>query len=254
MNFLCTGELMHTREVPKRHQFGYQAFMVYFDIAEADTFLQGLPFCGYEKFAWLSLWRKNHYCERDETLDASIRLFIKGRTGLSPAGKIFLLTQLACLGFCFNPISIYVVYKKESAEIDMLVLEVTNTPWGECHRYLLHTPVSVRQDVYTYHFKKNLHVSPFMAMDYDYKLTMKIVTGRIHFYMESLRQEKKHFSASLALQTAALNKANLRQVLWRFPLTQFKVSLGIYWQALRLWLKGLKIYTHPKNIRTEEHE
>ncbi len=41
--------------------------------------------------------------------------------------------------------------------------------------------------------------------------------------------------------------ASLNKLLFRYPLMTAKVGLAIYWQALRLFLKGLPIYTHPDN-------
>ncbi len=39
--------------------------------------------------------------------------------------------------------------------------------------------------------------------------------------------------------------ANLNKLLFRYPLMTAKVGLAIYWQALRLFLKGVPVYTHP---------
>jgi hypothetical protein len=38
---------------------------------------------------------------------------------------------------------------------------------------------------------------------------------------------------------------NLNKLLFRYPLMSIKIALAIYWQALRLYMKGMPVYIHP---------
>ena len=60
----------------------------------------------------------------------------------SQIGKIKLLSHLTYFGYCFNPLSIYYVYKKDDPEeLLCIIAEVSNTPWIEQHSYALHETV-----------------------------------------------------------------------------------------------------------------
>jgi len=55
------------------------------------------------------------------------------------------------------------------------------------------------------------------------------------------------FDATLILKREPLTRKNLRSLLLRIPLMTLKTVLAIYWQALRLWLKRVPLYSHPAN-------
>ena len=84
------------------------------------------------------------------------------RTGPRAAGPVRLLTHLRTFGHCFNPVSFYYCFAADGERLEAVVAEVTNTPWGERHAYVL--PPATTGDG----FDKALHVSPFMGMDQRY--------------------------------------------------------------------------------------
>lgn len=55
------------------------------------------------------------------------------------------------------------------------------------------------------------------------------------------------FGAGLRLKHSAMNQRMMSSVLWRFPLMTFKVVAAIHWQALKLFLKRVPLFAHPKN-------
>jgi DUF1365 family protein len=59
-------------------------------------------------------------------------------------------------------------------------------------------------------------------------------------------KDQRHFSASIHLQQKELNRKTLRNVMVKTPSISVKTLLGIYWQALKLFVKGTPIYSHPK--------
>ena len=63
-------------------------------------------------------------------------MLLERRTGSAPAGPIRLLTHLRTFGHCFNPVSFYYCFTPQE-QLDAVVAEVTNTPWGERHAYVL---------------------------------------------------------------------------------------------------------------------
>ena len=72
-------------------------------------------------------------------------------------------------------------------ELHSVLAEVTNTPWGERHSYLLsdRTPGSA---VRGGRFAKQLHVSPFMGMDHLYQARATRPGPTLSVHIESHRE------------------------------------------------------------------
>jgi DUF1365 family protein len=49
----------------------------------------------------------------------------------------------------------------------------------------------------------------------------------------------------LSLRRQPLNGRNLARVLTRFPFMTLKVIAAIHWEALRLLLKRIPVFSHP---------
>jgi DUF1365 family protein len=241
-NLIYTGKVRHRRFTPKSHEFSYRLFMFCFDISNIETAFNNIPQVSTEKFNWFSFYRKNYLKNPDLSLDQAVRELLRENYNIYPTGKIYLLTQLACLGYCFNPISLYLVFKENSNELQFVIAEVTNTPWSEKHLYVLSNPVKSRSHVYHFHFNKKLHVSPFMAMGYRYQLNIKLDDNHIIVHMNSYYDEECHFDATLTLKATS----STTKTFWRFPLIAYKVITAIYWQAFKLWIKGVPYHPHPK--------
>ena len=73
----------------------------------------------------------------------AVRALVERRTGRAPAGPIRLLTQLRTFGHCFNPVSFYYCFTPQE-QLDAVVAEVTSTPWGERHAYVLQRTAKAR--------------------------------------------------------------------------------------------------------------
>jgi len=90
------------------------------------------------------------------------------------------------------------------------------------------------------------HISPFIDMDvvYDWRFTEPASQLTIH--MENLLDGRPFFDATMRLERRELSGSSLVRVLVQYPLMTAKVIGAIYWQALRLWIKGFPLVAHPK--------
>lgn len=209
-----------------------------------NTF-KNIKYVSIEKFNWFSFKRSNYLNKSSIPLDEYARQLVMNEYGTYPTGKIYLLSQLSCLGYCFNPISIYFIFDKDEQNLEYLILEVTNTPWGERHNYVLKHSAKQKNEIYSYEFQKELHVSPFMSMNYTYQLNLKLSEQKIIVHMENYCEGKKDFDATLTLK--AQDNSSTSKVFWRSPLITYKVAFAIYWQALKLWVKGVPFHAHPSS-------
>jgi DUF1365 family protein len=59
-------------------------------------------------------------------------------------------------------------------------------------------------------------------------------------------QDQRVFDAVLSLTAAPLDARSAPRAVLTYPLMTIKVVAGIYWEALRLFLKGVSLHAHPK--------
>ncbi len=248
-NLIFTGMVRHRRFTPKPHHFSYKLFMFCFDIADPDAAFKDMKHVSIEKFNWFSFRRKNYLNHPDVSLDEYARQLVAAKFNKYPKGKIYLLTHLACLGYCFNPISVYFIFDEDKQLLDYLIIEVTNTPWGEKHHYVLERSTRLKNGGYRFQFKKELHVSPFMSMNYEYQFNLRFTKQTISIHMENQFNDRKDFDATLKLTALSQNANAFKNELRHDRLITYRIVVAIYWQALKLWMKKIPFRSHPKKIR-----
>jgi DUF1365 family protein len=256
------GSIRHRRLREPKREFRYRLALAYIDLEELPTLLAGRLLAarpGLVRFR-----RRDYLGEEHVPLAQSVRDLVAARTGTRPSGPIRLLANLNTFGHCFNPVSFYYCMddpsKAESVQavtgesgsarvgspgaVQAVVAEVTNTPWGERHSYVL-ARASEPATVLSGSFPKALHVSPFMGMDarYDWRVSEPAETLSVH--IESSTQERLVFDATLSMRRRELTRAALAALSARYPAAAMRTLALIYSQALRLKLSGAPTYPHP---------
>ncbi len=82
-----------------------------------------------------------------------------------------MLTNMRYFGHCFNPVTFYYCFEKDSDKLEAMVSHITNTPWSEDFAYVHEFEKALsncKQNSASFNFKKEFHVSPFMPMDIQY--------------------------------------------------------------------------------------
>lgn len=223
--------------------------MMYLDLAELEQVFAGNILWSTKRFSLARFKRADFLGDAKHSLDDAVRERVELETGKRPCGPIRLLANIRYWGFIINPISCYYCFDSTGTRLETMLIDVTNTPWNECQQYVLSCDHSVKEQKIS--FAKKMHVSPFMPMDMDYQWCGSAPDERLEFtlsnFMACAKSGDTHkvFSAGVNLQREEINTSALNLILLRFPLMTLKVFVGIHWQALKLWLKGLKIFTHP---------
>jgi uncharacterized protein len=245
---IYVGQLMHKRLVPKPHAFVRPLYMLYLDLDE----LAHLPsswLLGVERTRPLSFRRKDYLrseqgAQVTQSLSDSVRSKVSEALGKRPSGPIRLLTQVRAFGFVFNPVSFYYCFAPDGTTLEAVVAEITNTPWGERHSYV----VKVSSDGSVAPFSKAFHVSPFFAMHHRYAWNFSTPAQNLTVRMSNEQDGETVFRAQLSLKHEPLTTPALLRIALRLPLMSVQTLVAIYIHALVLWLKGTPVHAHP-NLR-----
>jgi len=254
------GQVWHRRFVPKEHAFKYQAFMVYLDLDEIGPLFKQTPFWGKKWFHLARFKRSDFFGDENKKITDCVREEVQQQLGFKPQGAIRLLTNLRYFGYITNPISCYYCFDKVDQCVDdasehhdkeqpvALLLEVTNTPWDEKIAYVLDLRQHSHSITEPIRFSKQMHVSPFMPMTIDYCWRGQFGQKDLKFVLENWQANSDDdllFKAGVNFKKQVLDAKTSTLILISFPLMTVKVITGIYWQALRLWLKKVRLYAHP---------
>jgi DUF1365 family protein len=245
---LYQGSVRHRRRGPAAHAFRYELALLYLDLDEVDAVFAGRWFWSTgDRPAPVRWQRKDHYGDPQRDLRECVRELVCLQAGIDVHGPVRLLTHPRHFGYGFNPVSFYYCFDRAGSTLEAIVAEITNTPWGERHCYVLPVEASRPADSQLhFRFRKDFHVSPFLPMDHDYDWRFSIPRERLAVHMQNQSAGEVVFDATLALQRRPIDGAALARALAGFPLMTAKVTAAIYWQALRLWLKRAPMFTHPE--------
>lgn len=226
----CRGEVWHIRGAPRRHAFRYAVWMVYADL-DRIAGAKGA----------IRVARAGHLLTT-----AAVRERL-ATAGIEAAGaRTFALTQPGSFGYSFNPVNFY--FCKRADSLLAVLVDVTNTPWGERHCYVVDARGRPENGRHRCRFAKAFHVSPFLSMRGTYRMNLTLGKGRIRIAMR-LEHGSAPFFAGLALRTEPLTRRVLVTARCRIPFQNALTLARIYWQAARLGAKGTPFFPHPRKPR-----
>jgi uncharacterized protein len=241
---LYEGWVRHRRHAPVEHSFRYPVFMMYLDLDELPGLFDGVPLWSARRPAPAWFRRSDFLGDPEVPLRDAVLDEVERQGGDRPAGPVRLLANLRYLGHCFNPVSFYFCFAADGKRVQAVLAQVTNTPWGERHAYLLErgeADGAVLRDS----FDKAFHVSPFIGMDHRYVWTIAEPGDGLQVHIENHSEGERAFDATLSLERREVTPRALGRVLLRYPAMTLQVVARIYLNAVRLKLKGAPYHPHP---------
>jgi DUF1365 family protein len=79
------------------------------------------------------------------------------------------------------------------SHLETIVAEITNTPWGERHLYVLDEASNIHPDQQwrRFRFSKEFHISPYMPMDIDYDWRFSVPGDRLNVHLMNFKNGKR---------------------------------------------------------------
>jgi hypothetical protein len=235
---------MHARLKPVGHRFSYRVMNLLIDLDRLDEADRQCQLFGVNRAALYSFHEADHGA-RD---GSSLRAYAQARAsehGISlTGGHVLLLCYPRLLGYTFNPLSVYFCCGSDGV-LALIIYEVRNT-FGEIHSYALPvgpgeiSAAGVRQEQ-----DKLFYVSPFVAMATRYRFRISPPGEGVRLRILEVDAEGPLLAATFSGQRRALTTRALLHAFVTLPLLTLKIVGAIHWQALRLWLKRVKLVPRP---------
>tara|TARA_A100001011_G_scaffold176425_1_gene185122 strand:+ start:2021 stop:2797 length:777 start_codon:yes stop_codon:yes gene_type:complete len=244
-SFIYTGTVIHKRFKPKLHEFKYNVFSLFIDLDDLNILNKKLSFFSHNKFNLISFWDKDHGDRENQSLKSWVLKKLKSRNINTNNISIKILCYPRILGYVFNPLSIIFIYNKRSQPI-AIFYEVKNT-FGEQHTYIFE--VQYNSKIIKNNCKKKFYVSPFMDLESEYFFRVLLPENKLSVIIDQRDKNGKLLFASQEGVRQKLNTKNLLYCYLKHPLMTFKVISAIHYEALKLWIKGIKLIKKKLKIK-----
>ena len=239
------GHVIHFRKQPKQHRFKYNMCWCLFNLDQLEHWLQYSRLWQYNKFGVFSLYAKDYISAENKPIKEKICHYLSAQTGQDFDGQIFLFTHPRFLGYGFNSVNFYFCYQNN--RLEYIVSEINNTPWGEKHLYFHDcSTAKLEKGTYSFNFAKQFHISPFLEMDMKYQWDFTVSPEKIVVKMQVDKNNVNVINVYLDTKITPVMENNVNSFLLKRPFQPWKMSIGIYWQAFKLWLKKIPLYGHPE--------
>jgi DUF1365 family protein len=242
---LYEGVVVHRRHGPQPRTFAPRLFLAHLDVDALPESLDPFPGWSARRAAPIHFRRRDFLDGGTGPLGDGVRDLVETRLGRRPTGPVTLLAHQRTFGWLFNPLAVYYCWSRAGG-LDAVVLEVTNTPWGERHWYV----VDARRGADVGTFTKAMHVSPFLPMDVEYRVTWTVPGDDLRLRIDVERGGTRVFEAELALHRVPLDRRRAVTMPLRYWLMPLRVSIGIYREAAKLLLRRTRYFPHPQRRRS----
>ena len=196
---LYVGHVRHRRSRPHAHGFRYRIAQLYVDLDELPQVVAGRWLWSLERRNLAAFHRADYHGDPAIPLKQAVLDTVESRTGERPGGAVRMLAHWRYFGYCFNPVSFYYCFDT-AGRLHSIVAEITNTPWGERHSYVLPLRTASHHGtggrVHAWAFDKIFHVSPFLPMDLRYDWRFEEPGEHLRVHMDVADAQGSIFAAS----------------------------------------------------------
>lgn len=228
--YVFEGFTSHTRLTPKFHSFKYPIHAISLQLADNESEVQKSLIAHNIRGKF---FRKNYFGNPQISLRQTVLAQVSKLLDQNITGTVQFIGQLSQFGIYFSPINFYIIQTDSTPSHCYVLVEVSNTPWNKKHCYLVDINNPKSQ-------KKEFHVSPFNPMDMTYHWDAQVGEEFLNINIQCLRRNLE-FEANVSLHKSSSPQK-------RYPLFMgIRILIGIYKQALLLFIKRAPFYPHPKN-------
>lgn len=242
---LYAGDVMHQRMKPVGHRFRYRVYSLLVDLDRLDEADRLSPLFSVNGTNVVSFHEADHLRGSDQPSLRAHADALLAEAGLEQrAARIELACYPRIFGQVFNPLSVYYAYDGAGEPL-ALVYEVRNT-FGENHTYVCRieagevTSAGIRQSR-----SKLFYVSPFVEMEARYNFRMNVPGEQLKWRILETDRTGPLLAATYNGNRRALTTGAILSCLLQIPLLTWKIVGGIHYEALRLWLKGMRYVPRP---------
>lgn len=234
---------MHTRTFPKKNSFRYKIYYLFLNLRERAHL--NIP---YNKMGLLSFFDKDHGDRHGKDIEQWCREILEQK-GLNEQIKdIILVSMPRVLGYVFNPVSFWLCLD-EKGQMRAVVCEVNNT-FGESHAYVcFNETFEPIRNTHVLVGEKVFHVSPFLERNGTYRFRFDYRDEKFGAWVDYLgNDEKTGLFTYVKGDLHPLTKRNIQKAFWKYPLITLKAIVLIHWQAIKIFLKGIKYISKPSQL------
>ena len=234
------GKIIHQRLGKTKHKFTNLHLFLIINISKVKScnmpsISSKFSLFSINKFNILSWNIKDHGNRNDKKIE-NLKEYIIKLSNVKKFDDIYLLCFPRIFNFGFNPISIY--FFSYNNQITHTIYEVKNT-FGDIHHYITKNKISKSR------FHKRMFVSPFFKNDGYYEIWSRLKNKSIFLKINYIVKDNIKLKAFLNATIIKDNNLSLFAALIKNLIFPGKVWINIHYQALKLFLKKIKIEKKP---------
>jgi hypothetical protein len=230
---------MHSRRDLTDMKFYYKYFMFYLDLDEIDLLSKRLKLFSRNRFNLFNFRDTDHIVTEEKDVKKNILRYVRENGITGEISKVMLLTNVATMGYNFNPVSFYFCFNGKNEPV-CVVPEVGNT-FHELKPFFIGRQ-QLHNGLFRARIQKNFYVSPFIQHDVYFDFQLNIPDEKLKIRIDDYKDGERIFITQLSGREKSLTEANLLYYGLKYPLVTLKVISAIHWQALKLIFKKIPYF------------